>query len=339
MLFIFAFFQVPLSAKLLPDSTIFDLIYCDTLQQITLEVDFEELENHRFDEDRFPAVIHFSTAEGKRQVWEIEVNVRGRFRRMRSVMPPLKLNFSKDDLRAANLDEHNNLKLVTHFEENWRGNDWILREYLTYQIYRELTEASYRSQLAEITYKDSGSGHSLTYYGIILEDEKELADRLNSDLCEDCYNIPVDSFDQKMLEIQGLFQYMIGNADWSPIILRNVKLLKPHNGGKYLFVPYDFDFSGLVNPDYAVPPKPLGIANVRQRIYLGYKHHPEDFQEILTFFQAKKPAILRIVQDCEYLNRSSQREITRYIESFFKKMEKIAPNFEELLATAKEGRK
>ena len=35
-------------------------------------------------------------------------------------------------------------------------------------------------------------------------------------------------------------------------------------------IPYDFDFSGLVDAPYATPPDVLKIANVRQRFYRGY---------------------------------------------------------------------
>ena len=38
-------------------------------------------------------------------------------------------------------------------------------------------------------------------------------------------------------------------------------------------VPYDFDYSGLVDAPYAVPPEGIPVENVRQRNYRGYCAH------------------------------------------------------------------
>ena len=38
-------------------------------------------------------------------------------------------------------------------------------------------------------------------------------------------------------------------------------------------VPYDFDFSGLVDAPYATPPTSVAVSNVRQRRYRGFCRH------------------------------------------------------------------
>lgn len=47
----------------------------------------------------------------------------------------------------------------------------------------------------------------------------------------------------------ALFQYMIGNTDFSTGGQHNEKLL--YTEAKYVSLPYDFDMSGLVNTSFA----------------------------------------------------------------------------------------
>jgi hypothetical protein len=67
----------------------------------------------------------------------------------------------------------------------------------------------------------------------------------------------------------ALFNYMIANSDWSPVFFHNSVLLRTEDG-RYLTVPYDFDWSGAVNARYATPDPSLDIRNVRQRVYRGF---------------------------------------------------------------------
>ena len=62
-----------------------------------------------------------------------------------------------------------------------------------------------------------------------------------------------------------LFEYMIGNTDWSTYALHNMELVRKEDGD-HLPIPYDFDFSGLVNTIYANPDPKLGIASVTSAI-------------------------------------------------------------------------
>jgi len=53
----------------------------------------------------------------------------------------------------------------------------------------------------------------------------------------------------------ALFQYMIGNPDYSVPLRHNVKIVELPGFGAagYTAVPNDFDYSGLVDAYYAVP--------------------------------------------------------------------------------------
>ena len=67
----------------------------------------------------------------------------------------------------------------------------------------------------------------------------------------------------------SIFQYMIGNLDWSVLKSHNIALFRREDG-TIIPLPFDFDYSGLVNAEYAVPPKALHLYSIRVRKYRGF---------------------------------------------------------------------
>ncbi len=49
-----------------------------------------------------------------------------------------------------------------------------------------------------------------------------------------------------------VFQYLIGNTDWSGVEMHNMELFQTP-AGVYATIPYDFDFSGIIDARYAEP--------------------------------------------------------------------------------------
>ena len=297
--------------------TIFNLLHYQELLELELSFNFQDLEKNRRNEDRFDAILRFLDGNGRPRLWEVELNVRGRYRRLHCNFPPLKINFDKDDLKAARLEDHNNLKLVTHCLNASIGDDYVLREYLAYRLYEDLTHISYRTQLVLIHYLDTHSDKTFTRFGIILEDEKELAERFDSDLCEDCFGVGQEAFNPDAARLHDLFQYMIGNADYSPKILRNVKMLKPHNGDPYYLVPYDFDFTGFVNALYVQVPPHLGIDDIRDRVYLGFPYSAPEMEETFTFMESRRNVMLDDIENFPYINKKTRRDLKDYLRAFF----------------------
>ena len=90
--------------------------------------------------------------------------------------------------------------------------------------------------------------------------------------------VNVSQLDTGQLSIFTLFQFMIGNTDWSvrkgPATdgcCHNGKVIAPpdaHNG--WVVFPYDFDQSGIINSSYAMPSELLPIRSIRQRLYRGF---------------------------------------------------------------------
>jgi hypothetical protein len=109
--------------------------------------------------------------------------------------------------------------------------------------------------------------------------------------------LPRGSFEPAKLERPGrrqlaLFQYMIGNTDWSIARERNTMLVEID--GRQMPVPYDFDMSGLVNAGYAGPAPGLPIDEVRERYFLGYCQPGTDWERLFADFAARREAILSL---------------------------------------------
>ena len=82
-------------------------------------------------------------------------------------------------------------------------------------------------------------------------------------------------------------------------------------------VPYDFDYSGLVNAPYAAPPPILKLSNVRQRQYRGYCAHNNQLLTAAAQFRGARPAILAALASTPGLEQRTIRSATAYLDGFF----------------------
>lgn len=300
--------------------SLFDQLKQEDVLLAELEVDFDELESHRKTNDYLAARFSFTPGDGVTQNWNVKVRTRGRFRRKICDIPPLRLRFSKKELSAKGLQKHNAFKLVTHCLEGEEGDDLIFREYLTYELYNLLTDNSLRTQLVKITYKDTKSQKKNTQYGILIEDTDQMAERLDGTICKECYNMEENLFERDNIRLHAVFQYMIGNTDWSLRMARNLKLVTSNQSGKIVVIPYDFDFSGLVNASYAIPNPDYALRSVRQRHFLGRDINNDEMATTIQYFQARRSDLLDYVNSFELLSKGSRKDIVRYLETFFKEL-------------------
>ncbi|MCB0572139.1 MAG: hypothetical protein KDC66_20375 [Phaeodactylibacter sp.] len=304
----------------------------DELLQEGLAVDveieaamMELVENRRLDEP-VPARFTFEDSEGHEQSFSIKLEQRGKYRRRICDFPPLSLNFSKSELQQLGFyPKYDKLKLVTHcLDDKEEGQELLLKEYLAYELYRELTGQSYRVQLARVTYIDvNGEMNKARRYGFIIEDTDEMAHRLGGTECEDCVNPPDSLLEASSENLMSVFQYMIGNTDWSIQMARNIKAVSQKNGGKLIPVPYDFDFSGFVDAPYALPSADYGQLSVKQRVFLGKPASRATLEETLRLVYAKKERLLERVWAFKPLSADARRACQDYLETFFLEAEQI----------------
>ena len=287
--------------------SIFDRWSSMEQETLSFHLNLDSLEAIRYSESSIRGTV---VANG--QAFTLDVTVRGRFRRRTCGLPPMLLQFDKDRLRLAGLNTHNDYKLVTPCTDDAEGQEAILREQLAYELYRTVDpEASFRTKLLTINYVNTADGSTTTSYAILIEDTDELQNRLQGDNCKDCFNQPISEYANA--EQVTLFEYMIGNADFSTRLTRNLKLLRTEDN-LLTAVPYDFDYSGLVDPTYANSP-------LRTRRLVWEFDAPADLTAATTTFLQLEDQLLQVVADFEPLDRGSKREITRYLKGFFRDLD------------------
>lgn len=298
--------------------------------KVTLSADFKALMKDRGeDPDYHPAHIMYLDEEGNEvETDEIKIKVRGNFRRKNCRFPPIRLNFDKDEIPNTIFDGQNKLKMVTPCETKRDiFEQYLLQEYLIYRMYNLLTDNSFQVRLLEVTYLDSAEKYDpIERYAFLIEDEDKLADRLNFNPAEARVHPKACQTDETGM--MALFQFMIGNTDWSIPNLHNVKLmLSKKPGERPLAIPYDFDWSGFINAPYAQPNPMLGTRTVRERVFRGFCRSEAEWEQSFARMLAAKEAILSLVRDFEPLSDKVREESLEYLQDFFRIIE--APDLRE----------
>ena len=279
--------------------------------------DTEELKKHR-------AKISYTDPEGNVVKLPIKVKVRGNFRKdpANCNFPPLRLNFSNTTVKNTVFSGQNKIKLVTHcrsradiYEQN------VLKEYLAYKLYNLFTEESFKVRLVHLTYADTeGRLDTLEKMAFFIEPNQQMARRSDCEIIK-IKNVHQERTNKHKIMVLSVFQYMIGNTDWSVLVLHNVVLLREYHGALPVAVPYDFDWSGLVCAPYAVPAEFLPIESVRTRLYRGFCRPDAELQLALDEFKLHKDEIYRTCNSIPFLTKKELNKTLKYIDQFFKTIE------------------
>jgi len=296
--------------------SVFDSV---TPLQLTLRTDLRSLIRDR-GEDRaeHDGIARITRADGGIDSAAVQLRTRGIFRRRPSVcgFPPLRLSVGRRRARGTFLEGERRIKLVTHCRNSDQYEQYVLQEYLIYRAYAILTDLSLRTRLARVTYEDvTGREKPVTRYAILIEDERRLAERHRLRVVEDT-GAPLARLDPSQTVFMAVFQYFIGNTDWSIRALHNIVLLAD-SAGRLIPVPYDFDWSGVIATRYAQPDTSLGIRSVKERLYAGYCGTLDDFDGVFVRFRQHRAAI-EALYDLEPLDPDHRQQARRYYAEFYR---------------------
>ena len=118
----------------------------------------------------------------------------------------------------------------------------------------------------------------------------------------------------------GMFNYMIGNTDWSAVRGHNTKLMRTQPG-EYLTVPYDFDFSGAVDARYASPDPSLTeqhrLRRVTDRLYRGLCRSQLVRATLAPMFNAQREALWDLYISFERLEEDRREDALEFYEDFY----------------------
>ena len=258
----------------------------------------------------------------------IQLSPRGRTRRQkdRCNFPPLRVEFAAKPAKTSFFERQKRLKLVTHCRPAPQHQQYLLLEYAVYRMFNALSPHGLRARLGTFDYVEANGKTVASRLGFFTEDPDDAASRNGLKEATVGPRVLAAQLDPAASARAALFEYMIGNTDWSMRqappggdCCHNFRLLGAANAQAGLIpVPYDFDSSGFVNAPYAAPPAQLGLASVRDRHYRGYCMHNAQALAAAADFRAKKAAVLAALAGVPQLDEGRRRGGASYIEGFYR---------------------
>jgi hypothetical protein len=272
------------------------LFKSDSVVNITITTELKALIRQRdsLAINKHPGSMSYMGDSGKTVSFPVTLRARGHFRRQarNCDFPPLMLNWKGADAKKSMFTGLAKLKITT----NCRPGDneyeqYILQEYALYKMYNEISKESFRVRLARITYKDTlGKEKPITSWAFFIEDVSDVAQHLK--MRQDTTKGALfDDVDADALTRVSVWEYFVGNTDWSLSALHNIVNVRDTVSGKLDPIAYDFDWSGAVNTRYARPDSRLKIREVTDRLYRGPCLTAAQLKPTLDAFLAKKDAM------------------------------------------------
>jgi hypothetical protein len=297
----------------------FRLFGTSDMLEISLRFDMTQFTRVRSKDEYMKVLVTFYFSEEDSINLEAKLKSRGEFRHDYCTFPPISLNFKRDSLARGDLSRLDKVKMVTHCKIG--NEDYLFKEYLTYRLYNILTDNSLRVRLLKVNYINTfKESKSIQSYGFFIEPLDLLAERTQS-VPEDSPYLTTRNIRSDIMDRVAVFNYMIGNTDWSVAGQHNCKILNmPDSVGQLMrmAVPYDFDYSGIVNAPYAIPADGLGLTSVRQRLYLGLCSTEEDMLKIVKEFADKKDEFYNEIRKFPLLHEWQRKNMIAYLDEFYR---------------------
>jgi hypothetical protein len=291
--------------------------------KITLTTDIKWLRDKRIDTMEVDGTVLFEDLDGSMAERPVEVRTRGNFRRDKRNcnFPPIRLDFPKKEMEGTVFDGQDKLKLVSPCHDSRdQYQRYVYKEYLVYKLHELISPMSFRVRLVEVTFVDINDDYdSRTKIGFLIEDEDQMAER-NSATYVDVEEFHPGRMDGEMSVVASVFNYMIGNTDFSPVFFHNAKLIRTDDA-RYVPVPYDFDFAGAVNTRYATPDPSLSIRRVTDRLYRGFCRPELQYEPIRSLFGSQRQAVWDLYEGFTMMDENHREDALEFFEEFFEVMD------------------
>ncbi len=307
---------VPIVLNGQPNS-IFSMMKQDTAVDLHILLDWKELEKKKAEKAYFPAHLKCTKNIVDSFSVDLKMRTRGHMRLGICSFPPLKLKFDKEELARRALSPHNEIDLVQHCHKGEQYDQFILREYLAYKLFQQLSPYSYQVQLARIHYRnpDGSLAHDPSV-GFMVENSEELVDRLQGKRNKTAV-MSQNALDRESLLKVCLFNYMIGNTDWYIKNRHNLEFVLIPGYSLLISIPFDFDYSGLVAAPYAAHHESIKLPSVTNRYYQGRCESEEMVSKIMNEFVEKKEAFLKLCNQIPGMTQQSIKHTQGYVQEFF----------------------
>ncbi len=296
------------------------LFSSDTPIHITIQGPMSSLASNRSETPRPATMI----ADGV--TYPITLTPRGITRRLQETcdFPPLRVELTKPAPPGSLFEHQKKLKLTVFCKRSEGFQQKVLLEYSAYRLYNLMTPQSFRARLANVDYVDDSGKPYISRVGFFVEDFRDVAKRNGMSQAHPGAIIPVAQIDPTATARASLFEDMISNYDWSfragpqgTECCHNSRLMTGTPAGLLTPVPYDFDYSGLVDAPYAVPPDGIPVTSVRQRTYRGYCSQMAQARIIAADLSKRRTEFTGLFATIPGLDPREQAKAASYVDAFF----------------------
>ncbi|MBT8147958.1 MAG: hypothetical protein KJN90_13960 [Gammaproteobacteria bacterium] len=292
---------------------------------IRLTGPFRQIDRERDKDEEYDGFLSYIGDDGAEVQLEATFEVRGNYRLRSDIcrFSQLWVDLRRREVPGTVFEGQNRLKLVVQCRQQERYSDYIIKEFLAYQMFERLTAPGFGTRLVNVTYDYSDdNGESRTHLGLLVEHKDTVADRAGATNV-DLNRVSLTDLEPVQSTLVALFMMMIGNTDFSLAAgpegdecCHNAKLLDRE--GSFVPIPYDFDASGFVNATYAADPNPsFGIRSNRQRLFRGYCLHNEYIDDAIPVFLNTQQDLFALVENSAITGRRAKRDAISYLEDFF----------------------
>jgi hypothetical protein len=294
------------------------------VMNITLQAPWREVIKEKKNQDPYPAKLNYTDKLGQTHSIPATVQRRGFSRQEVCKFPPIRLRFNREDVKDTIFRGQQSLKLVTHCNRGQRWEQYYVKEYAIYQMYREITDMSFRARPLSVTYIENADDSSEdAHFAFLVEDDSDVAKRNDTKKLE-LLKVSPRQLQPEQATRLALFEYIIANVDFdqtagtkSGQCCHNSRLFGLDPNANIYIVPYDFDSSGLVDSDYAAPHPSLPIKRVTQRLYRGFCVHNPSLEAVRQEFLAKEQALYTIVSSTSLLSEQSGDNMLDFLQDSF----------------------
>ena len=263
------------------------------------------------------AILH---ENGDTMQFNAEMWVRGITRKKVCYLPPIHLDFKKNELSRYEVEGSDRLRMVLVCKSGNINQEKLMAEYLVYKMYELIDSQAIRSFPVKVKMLNPKNQIEQEFIGIVIEDRESFARWRNARFVPETSVVMSEGLQREKFINMYFFQYMIGNTDWSVTNKHNLHLIKMPQFDRVVAFPYDYDYAGVVNNSYAVPHNSLPIKDVRTRYFMNMRITESEFEQGIEFYKSKKEEILKLVQLAPYLTKSQKEEIQWYLSGFFEEL-------------------
>ena len=287
----------------------------DSIPTIRIASNWKKLVKDKLKEEYQEAQFSFTNADGEEIALKAKIRARGNIRKKVCYYPPVKIKFKKKHLAAMGFDTLNKLKFVIQCRRGNTGEGYLFKERFIYDLHEQIGPISYRTKLVKIELLEEGKDHE-PLFGFLIEEEEEFGKRLSADVLE-VGRIRSKLIDRNAYLKMVFFQYLILNTDWSVRNKHNIEFVWVKDSGKFVPVPYDFDYCGLVGTDYAVPSEALGISSVKEALFRGKDITEKEALATAKFFLAQKDQLYQRLEEYPYFDKREKTSFKMRMDDFF----------------------